>query len=305
MSDAITTTVGSFSQTRATISAYIELTKLRIAALVMVATALGFCLALPAGFHVGMLSKLVMTLLGTLLVAGGANAVNQFIESKHDAKMSRTAGRPIPTGRLTRSEVLIFGLTIAVAGVTLLALTINLLASSIAGLTFLSYVLIYTPLKRVTSLSVFFGAVPGALPPVIGWASAAGELSSQAWLLFTIIFVWQIPHVAAISWLYREDYARAGFPVLPVVDQLGVRTDLHMITHTVGLLTASFLPIIFGMAGAFYAFCAMGLGSVFLAFGIAFVIKRSDVIARWHLMASITYLPLLLACMMLDKLIKT
>lgn len=282
--------------------AVFELAKPRIALLVLIACAAGFYMGLPAGVGRGEWGLLLCyTLLGTALVAAGANALNQWLEADFDLRMQRTAGRPIPSGRLTAPEVLTFGAASAVAGCVLLGLIVNVPAALLAGATFGSYVFLYTPLKRRTALCVFVGAVPGALPPVIGWAAASGTLSVEAWLLFAIVFFWQLPHFVAIAWLYRDDYRRGGFPMLPVVDRDGTRTNLHMMTHSLALLVASLLPVYRGFAGPTYGVGALLLGVAFLACGVLFVIRRTSDVARFHLLASIVYLPALCALLALDK----
>ena len=248
-----------------------------------------------------MLPLLIHTLVATALVAAGANAINQFMEADLDAKMERTRNRPIPSGRLTRFEVAIFGWCLPLVGVVYLALAVNVLSATIAAVTFCTYAFVYTPLKRVTSMSVFVGAIPGALPPVIGWAAASGSVTIGGWLLFAIVFFWQLPHFVAIAWLYRDDYRRAGYPMIPVIDEEGTRTNLHMITHTVGLIIVSLLPAMASIAGPVYAVAAMILGMAFLGVGIVFVVRKTRRIARLHLLTSIVYLPCLLVIMTLDK----
>lgn len=287
--------------TRSRLAALVELTKPRIAGMVLVATALGYFLALPTGAGMTAVPLLIHTLLGTLMVGGGANALNHFLEAEHDALMTRTADRPIPSGRLTPREALAFSVTMCVSGVAYLALLANPLAAVLAALAAVSYAFVYTPLKRSTPLCVFVGAVPGALPPLIGWAAASGSLALGGWLLFAIVFFWQLPHFAAIAWLYREDYGRAGYPMMSVVDPEGMRTNLHMITHTATLLVASLLPVVYGLAGPGYAICAMGLGAAFLAVGFIFVVQRTRAVARLHLLASVAYLPLLFLAMLIDR----
>jgi len=301
MSDTMPLTTNTPAVGLSRFAAHIELTKPRIASLVIVATAVGYILALPTSIDVNALAGLFSVILGTTLVAGSANAMNQLIEVRHDAKMVRTQNRPLVTNRLTPQEVLLSSTIACVLGVFILAIQCNLLAAAIAILTFSSYVFIYTPLKRTTTLCVIVGAIPGALPPVIGWAAASGSISLEAWLLFAIVFVWQLPHVAAIAWLHKEDYQRAGFAMLPVVDPSGLRTCLHLMTHSVTLLTVSFLPVVYELAGATYMIGAMVLGVAFLMVGIAFVWLRSAYIARLHLFASVTYLPSLFAVMVIDK----
>ncbi|MCH7595874.1 MAG: protoheme IX farnesyltransferase [Planctomycetes bacterium] len=283
------------------LGAYVELTKPRIAVLVLIATAVGFHAALPVGSSLVAGAALIHTLIATALVAAGANILNQYLEVEQDARMVRTAGRPLPTGRVTCSEALVLGSASAGIGVLYLAVMVNALAASLAALTLVSYVFIYTPLKQKTAFCVFVGAIPGALPPVIGWAGGCGSLGMGAWLLFTILFFWQLPHFAAIAWQYRDDYARGGFPLLSVIDPNGQRTQLHLITHTVGLLIVSVLPAMAGMAGPIYAVSAMVLGLAFLASGIVFVIRKTTQAARLHVVASIAYLPLLLAILVIDK----
>ncbi len=282
-------------------AAYIELTKPRVASLVLVATAVGYFLALPAIPDITAFIGLASTILGITLVAGSANAMNQLIEVRYDAMMTRTQDRPLVTNRLTPYEVLVSATIACILGISILAIQTNLLAAALALLSFTSYVFVYTPLKRTTTLCVIVGAVPGALPPVIGWAAATGTIPLEAWLLFAIVFVWQLPHVAAIAWLHKEDYQRADFAMLPVVDPSGLRTCLHMITHSITLLTVSFLPIVYGLAGTTYLLGAMILGVSFLLVGVAFVWLKTAYIARVHLFSSITYLPALFAAMMVDK----
>jgi protoheme IX farnesyltransferase len=288
---------------RTRVGTFVELTKPRIGGLVLVATAVGFFMALPVGTGMSAVALLFHALLGTALVAAGANALNQWLESAHDAKMIRTSGRPIPSGRLTSLEVAAFGVACGAAGVLYLAVLVNAWASLIATVTLVTYVFAYTPLKRVTPLCVFAGAVPGALPPVIGWASATGSLAFEAWMLFAIVFFWQLPHFASIAWLYRDDYARAGYPMLPVVDRVGVRSDLHMVTHSVGLLAVTLVPTFYGLTGAVYTFGAMLLGLSFLAVGVLFLVNKTESTARRHVLASVVYLPLLLMLMVIDKVL--
>ncbi len=291
----------AWSDARARAAAYIELVKPRITGMVLVATAVGFYLALPGGWSMGAVVALLLTVSGTGLVGAGANTLNQCLEIETDRRMERTAGRPLPTGRLTLAEAVWFGCASAVCGVGLLALTVNGLAAGLAAFTFLTYAFIYTPMKTRTSMCVLVGAIPGALPPVIGWTAAGGALDIGAWLLFGIIFFWQFPHVAAIAWQHRDDYARAGCPLLAVIDHDGSRTQLHVVTHTVGLIAASMLPALWGLVGPVYAVSAMLLGVAFLMSGVVFVSRMTPRAARLHVIASVAYLPLLLAVMLFDK----
>ena len=283
------------------IAPYIELAKPRIVVLVLIATAVGFYLAHPAGVSAASVVALWHTLLGTLLVGAGANALNQSIEAVHDAKMERTANRPIPSGRLSSAQAWWFGVAAGVLGVGYLALTTTAAAALVAAVTLVSYVALYTPLKRVTPASLFVGAVPGALPPVIGWAAASGTISLQCLLLFGIMFFWQLPHFLSIAWLHRVDYERAGFMVLPVVDKEGTRTDLELITHSVALIFASLLPVLFRYHGTFYAVGASLCGLAFLGCGVIFVRNKTTATARLHLLSSLAYLPVVLGLMLIDN----
>jgi protoheme IX farnesyltransferase len=283
------------------IIAYWDLTKPRIAGMVLVAAMVGFYVSGAGGTGAGAWLKLAAALLGIGLVGCGANALNQYLESKYDACMARTRERPIPSGRLTSLAALIFGVSISLMGLLVLLLFVNPLATVLTGLTIASYLFVYTPLKRVTSLCVYVGAVPGALPPLIGWAAAAGTLSLEAWLLFAILYFWQLPHFAAIAWQYRDDYAVAGYPMLSVGDPNGFRTCRHMLTHSVALLMASLLPALLSMAGSTYALAALALGTAFLLSGAYFVHHRTTLRARGVVIASVLYLPLLFITLMADK----
>jgi protoheme IX farnesyltransferase len=282
--------------------ALLELTRPRIALLVLITTFIGYYLALPSGFEVYSAIRLLATLIGTALVAAGSSALNQFLEADRDAQMTRTRSRPLPTKRLTPIEAVSFGVVSTLVGGFLLWTQVNPLASLLALLTFVVYVFLYTPLKVTGPLGVLTGAVAGALPPVIGWAGAAGQLSTGAWLLFLVIFFWQMPHFAGIAWLYREDYARAGYPFLPVVDKDGTRTNLHVMTHAVALLLASALPVPAGMVGMTYAIGAMVFGLLFLGCCILFVVRKQENVARQMVIASVVYLPAVFALMLIDKL---
>jgi len=281
---------------------FVELTKPRIGSLVLVATGVGFYLALPGGaWNVEAAMTLAHALFATALVAGGANALNQVLEANLDARMNRTANRPIPSGRIRSTEALWFGVLCGLVGCVYMALFINSLAAVLLALTFISYVLVYTPLKTRTSMCVVIGAVPGALPPVIGWAAGVGSISMGAWLLFGIVFFWQLPHFAAIAWQYRDDYIRGGYPMISTIDPDGHRTRVHIVTHTVGLIAMSIFPTFFGIAGPWYGVVAMLLGTAFLVSGIVFVGRRTTESARAHVLASILYLPILLSIMIVDK----
>jgi protoheme IX farnesyltransferase len=277
---------------------YLELAKPRVAVLVLFTVAAGVLLAsggvVPAAvlFH---------TLLGTALVAAGASALNQWLERDSDAHMRRTANRPLPSGRLQSLEVFLFGTLLGALGVGYLALTLpHAAAAVVAAVTFFLYVAVYTPLKRRTTLNTLIGAVPGALPPVIGWAAASGGLGGGAVALFLIVFVWQVPHFLAIAWIYRDEYRRAGLCMLPVVDRDGSQTARNMILYCLTLFPVSLLPVLSGSAGPVYLAGAVLLGAGFLAPALGFGRHKDVTQARRVLRASLLYLPGLLALLVLD-----
>jgi protoheme IX farnesyltransferase len=277
---------------------FLLLTKPRLALLVLFTVLAGYCLA-PVEAFAGTL--LVHALLATALVAGGANAINMWIEREHDARMVRTCGRPLATGRLRPGEVLLFGTAIAAAGVAWLALFVNPRSSAVAAVTLLSYVAVYTPMKRLTALNTVVGAVPGALPPLIGYTAAGGALDARAMTLFAIVFLWQLPHFLAIAWIHRDDYARGGFVMLPAVDPGGSAMARQIVVHSLELLLVSLLPTVLGHAGRLYFFGALVLGVLFLGCGVLVAIRRSEAAARRHFYSSLVYLPLLFLLMMLDR----
>jgi protoheme IX farnesyltransferase len=284
--------------TRSRAADYAELTKLRIAVMVLFTVAAGYWLGSDGAPD---LALLLHTVLATGLVAAGASALNQLIERQTDARMRRTEGRPLPAGRLQPAEVLAFGIALTAAGLAYLAAAVQQpLAVAVAALTFASYVFVYTPLKRKTTLNTLIGAVPGALPPVIGWAAASGGLATGAWTLFLVIFLWQVPHFLAIAWIHREDYARAGLKMLPGADPDGAATGRQMVTYCLTLLPVSLLPALLGQAGVPYAAAAVALGVAFLAFAARFVHSPSNTTARGVLRASLLYLPVLLALLLVD-----
>ncbi len=280
------------------LSAYVELAKLRITALVMFTALVGFVAAAPeapAG------TVLVAALLGTGLVSAGASVFNMLLERDSDALMVRTRLRPLPSGRLRPVEALAFGVAVTALGLGLLAWLCGTLAAAVALVTWLSYVFLYTPLKPVTSLATIVGAVPGALPPVIGWAAARGSLDLGAGILFAILFLWQIPHFLAIAWMYREDYARGGFPMLPVLDQQGRMTARQSFANAVALLLVSLMPTPVGLAGPWYLAGALLLGLAFVAAAFRLLRRRDVASARRLFLASVIYLPLLTSLLMIDR----
>jgi protoheme IX farnesyltransferase len=275
-----------------------ELFKMRLTTLVLLTTFVGFY----AGGRGPMARGLLLhTMLGTALLAAGASALNQLLERDYDAKMRRTRDRPLPSGRITPEAALLIGGVCAGAGLADLALAVNLLTAWLGALTLASYLLVYTPLKRLTPLNTAIGAIPGALPPLMGWTAARGEISGEGWALFAILFFWQLPHFLAIAWIYREDYARAGFVMLPVLDPSGARTGKQALSHTLGLLPVSLCPFLFGLAGPVYLAGALALGAGLLWCAWAFARRISVAGARRLFYASIIYLPLLLALIVLNK----
>jgi heme o synthase len=278
---------------------YLALAKPRVVAMVLVTTTVGYYLGSvgpPA------LAQLLRTLAGTALAAGGTLALNQWMERDLDARMLRTRQRPLPDGRLLPTEALLLGVALLIVGLGVLGLGVNTIAMTLTATISIVYLLCYTPLKRVTSLSSIVGAVPGALPPVAGWAAARGTLGPQPWILFAIMFLWQIPHTLAIGRVYRDDYARAGIPLLPVLDRDGLRTGTHAVSNCLALVPVALLPTLVGLAGPIYFAVALALGLGFLWSAIGLARHRSTADARRLMFASLVYLPLLLAAMALDKL---
>ncbi len=267
--------------------------------MVMITTLVGFYLA-----SVGTPDyvRLVHTLIGLALAAGGTLALNQYLERDVDAQMERTRLRPLPDGRLQPNDARAFGVAITGAGLVYLAFFVNGLSAFVTAISVGSYLFCYTPLKLKSSLCTVVGAVPGALPPVIGWGAASGALGLGAWVLFAILFLWQIPHSLAIARLYRNDYARAGIRVLPVVEPDGGSTGRQIVSNCLALLAVGLLPTLIGLAGSVYFFGALSLGIAFLGCGIALAISRSEAAARRLLFASLVYLPVQLGLMALDKM---
>ena len=280
---------------------YWTLTKPEVNFLILVSTLAGFYLGSPADAGPFRFLLLFHTLMGTLLVASGTGTLNQFIERRYDARMRRTAGRPLPAGRLAPSRALTFGVLLSVAGGLYLGLLVNLLASFLALLTLAVYLIIYTPLKRRTPFCTLVGAFPGAMPPLIGWAAAKGSLSLGAWVLYAIIFLWQFPHFMAIAWMYREDYARAGYMMLPSGGREGRFMAWQILGFMLALVPVSLLPTFLGHVGLIYLVGALVLGSGFFHYGVRLALSRSNVSARRLLFASIIYLPLVFGLMMVDK----
>ena len=260
-----------------------------------------------AGFYLGWrgpldLLLLANTLIGTLLVASGTGTLNQYMERVSDASMRRTAQRPLPSGRMAPAAALGFGILLSVAGGALLWLAVNPLSSVLALLTLGTYLLFYTPLKKRTPLCTLVGAFPGAAPPLIGWAAARGSLSLEAWVLYAILFVWQFPHFLAIAWMYREDYTRAGLLMLPPHDADGRFTAREILAFTMALLPLSLVPVALGQVGMIYLIGALALGLIFLVYGIRLARFRTGALARQVMLASVIYLPIVYALMMVNKI---
>jgi heme o synthase len=291
--------VGSWALRFGRMADYVTLTKPRLNMLVLSTTLAGLYLASPDGVSTMIL---VHTLIGTALVAGGAAALNQVWERQTDSLMRRTHARPLPGGRLTTGQGTWFGVLVSGIGLAQLAFGVNVTSAAVAAATLISYVLVYTPLKPRTSLATLVGAIPGALPPVIGWAAATGKITLPALVLFGIVFFWQMPHFLAIAWLYRDDYARAGIPLLPVLEPDGRRTGLQALGYAAALWPVSLLPSVVGLAGAPYAIVATGLGLLFIWLTARFARERSMRNARSLFLFSITYLPLLLGALVADRL---
>ena len=278
---------------------FLTLTKPRLNFLVLLTTLGGMYLAAPDGVSS---STLFHTLAGTFLVAGGAAALNQAWERESDSLMRRTRTRPIPIGRLSVAEGTWFGVILSSAGLIDLAWQVNAISAVVAAITLGSYVVIYTPLKRRTSLAMLVGAVPGALPPVIGWAAASGSITFEAWILFGIVFFWQMPHFLAIAWMYRDDYARAGMPMLPVLEPDGRRTGQQALVYAAALWPVSLMPALVGLASVPYTVVATLLGLALIALAARFLRERSTLHARQLFLYSIIYLPLLWGALVLDRL---
>jgi len=283
---------------RAALADYVELTKPRITLMVMLTTMVGFVMGSGARLNV---PGLLAVLAGTGLVAAGASTLNMLLERRTDALMHRTRNRPLPAGRLRPVDVVAWGFLLTGLGVFVLGWRAGTLATGVALVTWLSYLLFYTPLKPRTSLSTVVGALPGALPPVIGWAAARGSLDAGAFVLFAILFLWQIPHFLAIAWIYREDYARGGLPMLPVLDPEGKVTGRQAVANSLALLLVSLTPRAAGMAGNVYLVGAIVLGLGFTAVAFRAAVERSAPAARRLFVASIVYLALLCALLIADR----
>ncbi|HTQ61318.1 MAG TPA: heme o synthase [Candidatus Solibacter sp.] len=280
-------------------NAYVALTKPDVSFLVLITTA--------AGYYMGARGvvdwlHLVQTVFATLLIAAGTATLNHYIERDSDRYMRRTASRPLPSGLLQPKEALWFGVALALAGALDLYFACGFLAAALGVLTCLSYLLAYTPLKKRTVWATTVGAFPGAIPPMIGWAAATGSLDRGAWLLFAILFLWQFPHFYAIAWMYRDDYARAGIQMLPVVDRSGTRTFRQIIVTAIALVGVSLLPAVMGLAGVRYFFGALVVSTALVQICLWAASAKTNVRAKWLMHATVLHIPLLLGLMVYDKI---
>ena len=285
----------------ATVSDYWALTKPEVNFLILITTFAGFYLAStsePARFHYLLV---LHTLLGTLLVAAGTATLNQALEASFDSQMRRTARRPVAAGRIQRSHAFVFGVSLAVAGAAYLAFVVNGLTCLLAVVTLATYLFLYTPLKRVTPLCILVGAFPGAMPPLIGWAAARGRLDLEAWVLYAIVFLWQFPHFMAIAWMYREDYARAGYLVLPLNEQRDRYVVWQSLVVSLVLVAVTLVLALNGKMGLVYSIGALMLGTIFAYCSARLALERSNASARRLLVVSIVYLPAILILMMLES----
>ena len=280
--------------------AFWELTKPGITRLVLITTAAGFYLASAGSVDLWLL---IQTLLGTGLAAAGTNALNQYWEREADGRMRRTAGRPLPSGRLSERSALLFAAGISVLGIGYLWAAVGLLTAAVVWVSLSSYIFLYTPLKKRTEWSTLVGAVPGALPILAGWTAAGGELNPPAWTLFAILFLWQLPHFLALAWIYRDDYERGGFVTLSVLDSDGQRTGRQAFGYTLALVAVSLLPGMLGIVGWLYSLAALAFGVPFLIVTARMALRCNRVHAGRVFLTSVAYLPALLLFMVIDKAI--
>jgi protoheme IX farnesyltransferase len=280
---------------------YITLTKPELTILSVLTALAGYYLG-AGGVLQGF--GLIHTLLGTAMVGGGSGALNQYIERRFDAQMKRTENRPLPSGRISPGAALLFGLLLSCGGIVYLAVCVNMLTALLAAVTCVTYLSLYTPLKRLTPLATLIGGIPGALPPVMGWTAATNEISAAPLILFGILFFWQMPHFLSLAWMYRKDYARAGYRLLAVMDTGGNRTATQALLHTCLLIPVSLLLLRWGGAGVIYGVSAAILGAGFLLFSVLLLLHRTSGAARKLFFASLMYLPALMLSMVLDRLFR-
>jgi protoheme IX farnesyltransferase len=284
---------------RERVVAFIELTKPRIAFLLVLTSAAGFYVGSAGAFNWLLFAN---AMIGISLLAFGVATLNQYLERSIDPLMQRTTNRPLPSGRVSANEALVFGILQCTVAEIYLASLVNLLTATLGVVVILGYVLVYTPLKTRSSASTAIGAIPGAIPPLMGWTSATGEITLAAWSLFVIQFLWQFPHFLAIAWMYREQYAKAGILMLPVLEPEGRLTARQIVSFAFMLLAASLAPFFLGFANQIYLIAAVILGVWFLVESVRFASKRSDALARRLLLASVIYLPILFLVLVLTKL---
>jgi protoheme IX farnesyltransferase len=282
-------------------NAYVTLTKPDVSFLVLTTTAAGYYMGSRGAVN---WLHMIQTIFGTMLIASGTAALNHYIERESDRTMRRTASRPLPSGTLRPREALIFGVALSLAGALYLYFAAGVLPAALGSATCLAYLLAYTPLKKRTVWATFVGAFPGAIPPMIGWVAASGRLDPGAWLLFAILFFWQFPHFHAIAWMYREDYARAGILMLPVVDRDGSRTFRQIQVTALVLVGVSLLPAIAGLDGKLYFFGALALSVALLQVCVWAASAKTNLRARWLMHATVAYIPLLLGLMVYDKILR-
>ncbi len=290
-------TMGSFALSRAT--DYLELVKPRLVLMVLMTTAAGFYIGASAPVN---WVRCLHTLIGAGLTAAGVLGLNQYMERDIDARMERTQARPLPGGRMLPLEALLFSAALTSSGMLYLTLVVNPLSGFVLSLIVATYLFLYTPLKQKTSLCTLVGAFPGALPPVVGWAAARGTVAGETWVLFAILFLWQLPHSLAIAYIYRADYAKAGLRLLPVIHPDGASTRRQIIINCAALLGIGLLPALLNIAGSIYFCTALLAGLVFLAFGFYLERERSVTAARYIMYASLLYLPLIFITMAIDKI---
>ena len=296
---ASVTSAAPMSAVRQRVVDFYELTKPRMNFLVVITTMVGYYMAARGWSD---WTRLIATLFGTALTAAGASVFNQYVERRLDLRMNRTRNRPLPAGRIRPVDALLFAIFLSVVGVGTLAIFVNALTASLGALTLLLYVLVYTPAKRYTSLCTIIGAVPGAIPPVMGFTAVHNTIGAEAIALFAILFFWQMPHFLAIAILYRDDYARGGFMMLPVVDKHMNMTARQIILYSITMIPVSLLPTLLNMTGSMYPLAALVMGIAFCGFGLVLARSKSRADARQLFLASIIYLPALLTALMVDKL---
>ena len=294
-----TQTLGNdLAQLSRRVSTFVELTKPRLVAMILITTSAGFYLASSGSLN---WVQLVETFVGTGLSAAGVLALNQYLERDLDAQMIRTCNRPLPDKRVQPTTALFFGVLLTVSGLAFMTFCVNPLSALVISAIVVTYLFVYTPLKQKSPLCTIAGAVPGAFPPVIGWVAARGTLNIEAWTLFAILFLWQLPHSLSIACIYRDEYAQAGFRLLPVIHPDGKSTRWQIVSNCLALLVVALLPTLIGIAGILYFFAALSFSIIFLAFGINFSIAQTTVAAKRLLYASLIYLPLVFLVMALDK----